>query len=168
MDDIKGIDYFREELFWVGALAQKLQDKANNDGLYHILASLIVELEKGHKDLSQFSQGFQDGMTDAENMRNNIDICEGIDKENYKKLSFPMPLDKILNKMMEIAEIFNTIDDEADGNFKNDMKELYKEHHNLFVKIHNYQEKLKQDKIVDEDFEYEFQDIEIKFRPKDE
>ncbi len=44
---------------------------------------------------------------------------------------------------MGIAEIFNTIDDEADGDFKNNMKELYKQSHNLFVKIHQYQENLK-------------------------
>ncbi len=112
-------------------------------GIDTVLDKLIIDTDSAYIQLIKFIKGFKKGSSDAENMRKNINIVENITKENYKEKSFPYPLDRILNKMMEIAEIFNTIDDEADGDFKNDMKKLYKQHHSLFVKIHQYQENLK-------------------------
>ena len=140
MLDIKRYEDLTDSLFKIGVEAEVLKI---GGGIDTVLDKLIKNNDEAYLQIIQFIKGFKKGSSDAENMRKNINIVENITKENYKEKSFPYPLDRILNKMMEIAEIFNTIDDEADGDFKNDMKDLYKQSHNLFVKIHQYQEQLK-------------------------
>ncbi len=140
MLDIKRYEDLTDSLFKIGVEAEMLKI---GGGIDTVLDKLIKNNDEAYLQIIQFIKGFKKGSSDAENMRKNINIVENITKENYKEQSFPKPLDLILNHLMEIAEIFNTIDDEAESDFKNDMKELYKQSHNLFVKIHKYQEKLK-------------------------
>ena len=140
MLDIKKYEDLTDSLFKIGVEAEMLKI---GGGIDTVLDKLIKNNDEAYLQIIQFIKGFKKGSSDAEKMRKNINIVESITKQNYKEQSFPKPLDLILNHLMEIAEIFNTIDDEAEGDFKNDMKELYKQSHNLFVKIHQYQEKLK-------------------------
>jgi len=128
MLDIKKYEDLTDSLFKIGVEAEMLKV---GGGIDTVLDKLIIDTDSAYIQLIEFIKGFKKGSSDAENMRKNINIVENITKENYKEQSFPKPLDLILNHLMEIAEIFNTIDDEAEGDFKNDMKELYKQHHSL-------------------------------------
>ncbi len=141
MEKIKGYEYLADNLFKVGVQAEVLK---NNTGMDVILDKLIESTDEAYLQIIRFVRGFKDGYGDAENMRETINIVESITKENYKEKSFPLPLDKILNSLMGVSEIFNEIDSEAEGDFKKDMKELYKHFHSVFVNIHQYQEKLKE------------------------
>ncbi len=129
-----------DNLFKIGVEAETLKVGARID---IVLEKIIADTEYGYIQINEFIRGFQNGTSDAENMRETINIVENITKENYKEQRFPMPLDKILNAMMEISEIFNELNQESSGDFQEDLKELYKQHHSLFVKIHQYQEQLK-------------------------
>ncbi len=141
MLDIKKYEDLTDSLFKIGVEAEMLKISG---GIDIVLDKLIIDTDSAYIQLIKFIKGFKEGSNDAENMRKNINIVENITKENYKEQRFPMPLDKILNAMMEISEFFNELNQESSGDFQEDLKELYKQHHSLFVKIHQYQEKLKQ------------------------
>jgi len=129
-----------DNLFKIGVEAETLKVGA---GIDIVLEKIIADTEYGYIQINEFIRGFQKGTSDAENMRSNINIVENITKDNYKELKFPLPLDKILNSMMNIAENFNELNNEADGDFKEEIKNIYKDFHSVFVKIHQYQEQLK-------------------------
>ncbi|OQX94060.1 MAG: hypothetical protein B6I23_02525 [Rickettsiaceae bacterium 4572_127] len=138
-----GIEKYKEladSLFRVSLEADLLK---NNSRMDVILDKLIADTDEAYLQIIKFIRGFQKGTSDAEKMRSNINIVENITKDNYKELSFPLPLDKILNLMMEIAENFNELNNEAEGDFKEEIRNIYKDFHSVFVKIHQYQEQLK-------------------------
>jgi len=138
-----GIEKYKEladNLFRVSLDADLLK---NNSGMDVILDKLIANTDETYLQIIKFIRGFQKGISDAENMRETINIVESITKENYKELKFPQPLDKILNSMMNTAEFFNELNSEAEGDFKEEIKNIYKDFHSVFVKIHQYQEQLK-------------------------
>ncbi len=141
MLDIKRYEDLTDSLFKIGVEAEMLKISG---GIDTVLDKLIIDTDSAYIQLIKFIKGFKKGSSDAENMRKNINIVENITKDNYKEQRFPMPLDKILNAMMEISEFFNELNQESSGDFQEDLKELYKQHHSLFVKIHKYQEQLKQ------------------------
>jgi len=130
-----------DNLFKIGVEAETLKVGAGIDIV--LLEKIIADTEYGYIQINEFIRGFQKGISDAENMRETINIVENITKETYKEQRFPMPLDKILNAMMEIAENFNELNSEAEGDFKEEIRNFYKDFHSVFVKIHQYQEGLK-------------------------
>lgn len=90
-----GIEKYEEladSLFRVSLEADLLK---NNSKMDIILDKLIADTEYGYIQIIKFIRGFQNGTSDAEKMRSNINIVENITKDNYKELSFPLPLDKI-------------------------------------------------------------------------
>ncbi len=129
-----------DNLFKIGVEAEMLKFGSKVD---IILEKIIADTEYNYIQINEFIRGFQKGTSDAENMRSNINIVENITKDNYKELSFPLPLDKILNLMMQIGENFNELNNEAEGEFKEKIRNIYKDFHSVFVKIHQYQEQLK-------------------------
>ncbi len=140
MLDIKRYEDLTDSLFKIGVEAEVLKISG---GIDTVLDKLIKNNDEAYLQIIQFIKGFKKGSSDAEKMRKNINIVENITKDNYKEQRFPMPLDKILNAMMGVGEIFNELNQESSGDFQKDLKELYKQHHSLFVKIHQYQERLK-------------------------
>ncbi|MHA1575675.1 MAG: hypothetical protein ACTSXL_06035 [Alphaproteobacteria bacterium] len=129
-----------DSLFRVSLEADLLK---NNSRMDVVFDKLIADTDEAYLQIIKFIRGFQEGTSDAENMRETINIVENVTKDNYKEHKFPMPLDKILNSMMEIAEDFNELNNEAEGDFKEEIRNLYKDFHSVFVKIHQYQEQLK-------------------------
>jgi len=80
-----------DNLFKIGVEAEMLK---NNGGMDIVFDKIIADTDEAYLQIIKFIRGFQKGTSDAENMRETINIVENITKENYKDQKFPQPLDK--------------------------------------------------------------------------